>query len=376
MGAGGALLGERRALTLTILQTIELPCAHSKGPSFQLTAEERSYCRTLLPDHGVLGWYCSKPRGPLELSPADQELFQELFPGGWKIALVVQPSLVDDMRAAIFFRAGDGEIVRMGERVFEPWNGTGPVETIAEPPAPARTAVIVETAAGPIPAVPVAGPVAPPKPPVQVPIAAAPAAPAPVPPVQPTPASAPTPIKPVEPKPVAPKPAVAAPAVPAPPAAVALEKSEKAEKPEKPPPPPPFTGRVPLASYAPDPAVTARRRRIGWILLGVLILLIAAAGWVSRDSWLPRPALVLTSVARNAGPSGTASIEIRWNPDALRGIDGASMFINDGGTLKELPLDRDQIAAGRMAYQPQTERVTATLHAGDIRASVLYVSPK
>lgn len=404
MGAGGALLGERRALTLTIQQALPLPCAHSKGPSFQLTAGERAHCRTLLPAQGVLGWYCSKPRGPLELSPADHELFQELFPGGWKIVLVVQPSLVDDMRAAVFFRAGDGEILRMGERVFEAWNGTGPVETLVEAPAPARRAAIVMAAAEAVTAAPVAEPVAPAKPPVQVPVGPAPAAPAiiaapaaVVSPAPPAPPSVPVPIqpveakreqptpeqpkpeqakpeqpKPVQPKPVTPQPVAATQAKPAPPATVVAEKLEK----PAPPAPTAFIGRVPFSSYAPDPAVTARNRRIVWVLLGVLLLLIAATGWVSRDYWIPRPELVLTSTARDAGPSGRAAIEIRWNPDAIRGIDRASMFINDGGTLKELPLDRGQMAAGRLVYQPQTERVTATLHAGDIRASVLYAAPK
>jgi hypothetical protein len=150
-----------------------------------------------------------------------------------------------------------------------------------------------------------------------------------------------------------------------------------------------FSGQVPLASYAArnksKVAATKPGRpfRTGWVLLGLLtILLVASAGWMTRDYWMTRPPLSLTALSlsstasKAASPGGPASIEIRWDPAALRGQDRASMFINDGGTLKELPLNRIQMAAGRLQYQPQTERVTATLHAGDLRASVLYVTPR
>jgi hypothetical protein len=453
MGAGGALIGERRADTLTIQRTIELPCGHFRGPSFQLTPEERADCKTLLPPRGVLGWYCSKPRGPLELSAADHELFEELFPGGLKVVLVVQPSLVDDLKAAIFVRAADGSIVRAGEKVFEPWNGARQVEVKAEFHAevsPARVAsqikprheaasvpesapsaeplpmpkVVVEAVAAairpeaiptavaplaasvPVPLIPLPQAPAPPvarapeAPAVtQAPASAqaplvAPAAPpvvAPAPEALPKSVAAPAPVilqapdlqaPDIAPEPVAAikpsaaaatPPAASVPATPPAPAAAPDSKPEPASSKPEPvksaPPAPRPIGRVPLDSYGPRPGA-GWRSPVRWVALGLMSALVGTAGWVSRDSWLPRPPLVLTSVGN--GPA----VEIRWNPSSLRGMEQASMFFNDGGTLKQVPLNRSQIESGVIKYQAQTDHFTATLHAGDLRASVLYVVPK
>ncbi len=61
---------------------------------------------------GVIGWYCSKTRDDVSLSPSDRSLFDELLPGPWQVALIVRPNVVDAMRAAFFFRDHKGTVAK------------------------------------------------------------------------------------------------------------------------------------------------------------------------------------------------------------------------------------------------------------------------
>jgi hypothetical protein len=51
------------------------------------------------------------------------------------------------------------------------------------------------------------------------------------------------------------------------------------------------------------------------------------------------------------------------------------MFVNDGGNLQSLPLDRFQISQGMFIYSPKSERVTAKLSAGEASAIAVWLKP-
>jgi hypothetical protein len=130
IGVGGLLLGVRERGRIRLLDSIDIPCSHSMGPSFHLTADEKRETLDLIAAAGapdvsgkveVIGWYCSKTRGCATLTEADLSLHAELFPGSWQIALVVRPSVVDPMRAAFFFRDEDGGLVKGAECEVGVW---------------------------------------------------------------------------------------------------------------------------------------------------------------------------------------------------------------------------------------------------------------
>jgi hypothetical protein len=302
LGTGGALIGERRGASLEIQSTVEFPCSHAHGPSFHLSAAERATAKALLPAAGVLGGYCSKPKGALELNPRDIELFDQLFPGPWKLFLVAQVSLSEGMRGALFFRDGAGKLQEAGSQVIETRAAQKPIKVagpLRVPPVPE----VVEPLVGPLAIEKPEAPIAP----------------------------------------------------------LTLPKSE------------PFA--VNSVFYEPEPAPEAPwKSKIGWVIVALLLIAVAAGAWITQDSWLPRPSLTLTSAP--ASTNGGASLEIKWNPESVRGLDRASIFINDGGSLKEVPIDKRQLESGRFLYQLQSEHVTATMHAGDLRAITQYFRPE
>src|SRR5436309_941385 len=63
----------------------------------------------------------------------------------------------------------------------------------------------------------------------------------------------------------------------------------------------------------------------------------AAAVYVTQDSWLPRPPLTLTLAEVNG------TLVFHWNPDATRGSNYAVLYVEDGGDLQTLSLDRLQL---------------------------------
>jgi hypothetical protein len=96
-----------------------------------------------------------------------------------------------------------------------------------------------------------------------------------------------------------------------------------------------------------------------------------AAWGRSDDSWLPKPVLTLTTSELNG------ALLIHWNAEALRGVDHAQMFVNDGGqpTPAVISLDRLQLNSGLLSYTPKSKRVTAKLDAGEITAITSWLEP-
>jgi hypothetical protein len=289
MAVGGLLLGVRHAGRIRVLDSIEIPCSHSIGPSFNLTPEEKRETMAMIAEAGtlsatskvgVIGWYCSKTRGDTTLNAADLSFYSELFPDPGQIALVVRPSNLEPMRATFFFRDEKGEVITGVESLIDEWRPESSVES-----DPADT-----------------GP---------------------------------------------PEPSPAAPAV---------------------------TNVRPSFFGAPSlpPAAPSRRiGKLGWALGAIASIAAGASIFLTQDSWMPRPQLSLSSSELNG------TLLIRWNPEALRGIDHASMYVNDGGqripTL--ITLDRFQLNSGLLSYTPKSKRVTAKLNAGEQSALTAWFAP-
>jgi hypothetical protein len=113
------------------------------------------------------------------------------------------------------------------------------------------------------------------------------------------------------------------------------------------------------------------RRTNWWMQLMVVAAATAviAAVYVTEDSWLPKPPLTLTSSEQDG------KLSIQWDPAAVRGVRHGFMYVNDGGDLERLPLDRGQLQAGVWNYVPKSHRVTARLEAGEANAVTNWADP-
>jgi hypothetical protein len=112
--------------------------------------------------------------------------------------------------------------------------------------------------------------------------------------------------------------------------------------------------------------------KLRFVLLAVAALVVfGASALLTEHFWMRRPPLTLTSSELDG------SLVIHWNPEALRGIDHASMFVNDGGqpVPSVIPLDRFQLNSGLLSYTPKSKRVTAKLEAGETSAVVAWFAP-
>ena len=351
IGVGGLLLGVRDEGRIRLLDSIEIPCSHATGPSFGLTPDEKRDTRAMVVEAGepgvagkvgVIGWYCSKVRGEAALNDSDLRLYAELFPDPAQFALVLRPSKLDSMGAAFFFRDGNGAVVKAVECVVDAWRPVANVDLDSS--------------------------VKPPKADFGAPLSAeSPLAPK----LVETPELPPT-LRPAE----TPQPAEilkfrATPLTATPPQETRLSDlgglAPSAGPGAKEPPNWPAPSSMDRAALFGVPLLTPPPRRSGklsWALGAVAALAVGAAAFMTQDSWIPKPPLTLSSSELNG------TLLIRWNPEALRGVDHASMFVNDGGqpapTL--IPLDRLQLSSGLLSYSPKSPRVTAKLDAGETTA--------
>ncbi len=149
IGVGGLLLGLREGERIRILDSLEIPCLHANGPSFVLSSEETAHAVRLarasspLP---VVGWYCSKTRGPVNPNDADHTLFSALCPENWHMMILIKPSTIETSRFAVCFRDGSGNVVIGDER---PLPVHMPTLVEAAPPNPPEPVLSVEPAPKP-----------------------------------------------------------------------------------------------------------------------------------------------------------------------------------------------------------------------------------
>ena len=108
MGVGGLLLGDRTPAGIRITGTLELPCSHTLGPTFQLTPDEiregLELVKSVTAPRSVVGIYCTRTRGSVTLGNTDKDLFDLLCPEPWQVLFVLRPAPGEATRAAVFFR--------------------------------------------------------------------------------------------------------------------------------------------------------------------------------------------------------------------------------------------------------------------------------
>jgi len=325
MGVGGLLLGVRRDGLVQLLDSIEIHCSHASGPGFLLTPDEKERARELIAGAGVpgvIGWYCSKPRGAAVLGDSDTAFFKELFPHREQIALVLRPSTVEPTHAVFFFRNETGEVVKGIECDLDEWREEPIAATQEEEPDPEM----------------------------------------PIDPVIEAEASPPEPEPPPPEPPIAPK---------AEPVAFAIASVEVPEPAPRKAPPQPISPRPELDMFAFAGPPPRRNKLPLWIGGAAILVALTAAAWFTQNSWIPRPPLNLTSTELDG------TLAIHWNADAFRGIDHASLNVNDDGELHSLPLDRFQLNQGVYHYThgPKSQRVTARLAAGEDSGIAVWLAP-
>jgi hypothetical protein len=346
MGVGGLLLGTREGIRISILGSEEIACSHAVGPSFSLTDAEVARAVELARAERqlqVVGWYVAKPRAASGLSEHDVDLFARLCPDPWQVTLLIRPSMVRSTQVAMYFRDAEGHLASGGDRDLEPWTPEHAVE--AEPePAPEPVAPPAPAIASPIAPVPNVPPVAPVIENIPVPVAAAPVA-------------------------------SVAPTISTPPAAVSPPApTESPTTPFERVRPMPARQPAPVAGFAPTFGVRRpppRKRRKHWLLAlaGIVGCTAAAALILTRDAWMPRPPLKLDASDANG------HVTVRWNREAVEGLEGASLLLDDGGKLQTIPLDRAALRRGEFGFDRTADRVTATMKIGDAREYTSFEAP-
>jgi hypothetical protein len=145
---GGALYGTREGREVRLLAIRPVSCEHARGPSFQLSDNDRTALEQQLAQdrddphlEGMecLGWFLSHTRTDITLSESDLEVYSAYFPHPWQVTLVVRPGRGGSMRAGFFVREADGAV--NPERSYLEFNFPDRLAAIFDRgPRPERTA--------------------------------------------------------------------------------------------------------------------------------------------------------------------------------------------------------------------------------------------
>ena len=152
---GGVLFGTRKGDELEITLWRPIPCEHSKGPGFELSAKDEAELKQILESAASdpelkplepLGWFHTHTREGVALSKYDLDIHNRFFPASWQVALVVRPHAYEPARAGFFFREVSGairsdsshkEFILQAKHRRLP-AGFDPSAPPPEPPSPAR----------------------------------------------------------------------------------------------------------------------------------------------------------------------------------------------------------------------------------------------
>jgi hypothetical protein len=149
LGVGGFLLGTRKGRIVAIQDFYPIACSYASGPSFAPTLGEMQHGKTSAKGNAasleILGYYCSRPRVPVQITEKDRTLFTYLCPGHGQIALLIRPSTTDVSRAGLYYRKAAGTLAGgteipleamelAGEEVAELEETPPPAEAIPPPP--------------------------------------------------------------------------------------------------------------------------------------------------------------------------------------------------------------------------------------------------
>jgi hypothetical protein len=320
MSIGGFLTGSVENGRVRVSDSIEIPCSHANGPGFVLTGPELARASALAFGESrqmVVGWYCSKPRGELQLDPQQSKLFSEICPDQSQIGLIIRPSTVEATRAAMCIRVG------------EPGYVVGQAMELMEYTAPVRHLPVQEVVSEVVP-------------PHEEPVARPVVSPQFIAPQFVTQGIAETRI----PKPVPIKPEFSAP-----PPVVQREA-------------PPI--RTPFDHEPSQPALSPVRR---YSLMAIAAMSLLTVLYLNRFSFIPRPPLEI-KMSETEG-----QIMVQWNPEALEGIDEGTVVLNDGGQFQTIALNRQLLASGWVRSPRKSGRVTAKLTAGDVTGIGTWSTP-
>lgn len=116
---GGVMYGTREGRKIRIQAIRPIPCDHANGPSFVLSAEDRTQFEAQLAEDSQdphlqgltrVGWFVSHTRGELTMTQGDLEMFSTHFRDPWQVTLVIRPGRGSAMRAAFFVWEQDGTV--------------------------------------------------------------------------------------------------------------------------------------------------------------------------------------------------------------------------------------------------------------------------
>ena len=122
---------------------------------------------------------------------------------------------------------------------------------------------------------------------------------------------------------------------------------------------PDFTTVPAFATLGSAESASSRPKRL-FVMAAVAGVALVSILYAYRWEIIPRPPLVITLTEESG------QVTIRWNPQALAGIEEASIAMNDGGQLQTIRLDERVLVSGWVRAQRKSDRVTAKLTAGDI----------
>jgi hypothetical protein len=116
---GGILYGRRDGRSISILAMRPIVCEHALGPSFQLSAKDRTALEAQMTQDQAdphlegmfsVGLFVSHTRSEIALSEADLDLYNAYFEAPWQVVMVIRPGRAGAMRAGFFVRESDGAI--------------------------------------------------------------------------------------------------------------------------------------------------------------------------------------------------------------------------------------------------------------------------
>ena len=301
---GGVLYGTREDRIVRILAMREVACEHARGPTFNLSDNDRAALTAQLARDKedmrlegmlVVGWFLSHTRSDVMLQQSDLDTYSAFFPEPWQVTMVVHPGRAGAMRAGFFVREPDGAV--KGERSYQEFN------------FPDRLARVLDRA--------------------------------------------PRERRPVMDPPTADRiPSARYPALPDP-----ADPDEPLDEPRAGFDAPSFgQPSLPIPQYSPYPNTG---RKIPWAIIGVVVaaLVAAVAGLKYLGPQLTAEPLSLGMIEQNG------QLQIQWNRASRSILNAAAgtLEIVDGQDKRDIPMNRSELAQGSFTYARKSGDVQVRL---------------
>jgi hypothetical protein len=331
--AGGVLFGTRREDLVRILTWRPIACEHAHGESLLLSYNDRMNLAVQLElarqnadlkDLRPLGCFISHARGTVSLSPSDLEIYNGFFPESWQVALVICPQGGGRAEAGFFVREREGKLeAGSSYRPFE-------IKPLDPASAPAKAPAPVKVSLPPPPAAP--APAAPAHPPANA---------------RTGPAVSPSDLPPDVQELLASYAAQAGRRASRP-AAKPRHAEPRAEPSKVPPPAPPDEVADLAPSFQTEERLSGRER---WLWAVPIVLAAGIAAFLLYQRHTPSANAIglrasnLDQTVQLNWDAGTRAVQ-----DSYRG----EIDISDGANRSQVALTKEQLRAGKLAYQPQS----------------------